>query len=482
MNLSTQTPAGSPALPFFDPMRVGQIRHSNSAAGYTEFLARKTRKDPATGLVQVPSLSDQLFPFQRDIVAWALKRGRAAIFAQTGLGKSFMELEWGRAVHAAAGGNVLLLTPLAVAAQMVREAVKFGVPAKQCASQAEVEPGITVTNYAKLHHFDLSKFVGVILDESSILKAFDGKTRTALIEKCKDVPYRLCATATPAPNDFTELGNHAEFLGVMTLHGMQATFFCHDGGDTSKWRLKGHAEQAFWQWMCSWSVLLRRPSDLGYNDGAYSLPALRQQEHIIPVAGERAVTLGQRLAARRDSIGERVAKAIELTPVDRPFVWWCNLNAESAALAADIPGAVEVRGADPEDEKERRLKAFSLGEIRVLVTKPSIAGFGMNWQHCADTGFVGLNDSFEQVYQAVRRFWRYGQLQPVTAHFIAASTEGAVLDNLRRKEADADRMASAMVAEMADLSSELVHGALRETDEYNPTLPVAVPAWLREAA
>ena len=472
--------------PFFDAGRVGHsLRRpdkADSAADYLAFLASKARRDPATGLQEIPQLADQLFPFQRDIVAWALRRGRAAIFAQTGLGKSFMELEWGRAVHTSTGGNVLLLTPLAVAAQMVREAQKFGLPAKQCATQAEVEPGVTVTNYAKLHHFDLSKFVGVILDESSILKAFDGKTRTRLIEACKDVPYRLAATATPAPNDFTELGNHAEFLGVMSLHGMQATFFCHDGGDTSVWRLKGHAEQAFWQWMCSWSVLLRRPSDLGYEDGAYALPPLEQVEHIIEVPGERAATLGQRLAARRESIGQRVARAVELTPADRPFVWWCNLNAESEQLAAAIPGAVEVRGAHDEDEKERRLKAFSAGEIRVLVTKPSIAGFGMNWQHCADTGFVGLNDSFEQVYQAVRRFWRFGQQRPVTAHFIAASTEGAVLENLRRKEADAERMGAAMVAEMADLSSELVHGALRQLDTYLPTQPVNVPRWLLEAA
>lgn len=476
--------------PFSGPARVGQAPRASDGADtaggmsdYLAFLAAKARRDPATGLRVVPELSPRLFPFQRDIVAWALRRGRAAIFAQTGLGKSFMELEWGRAVHTSTGGNVLLLTPLAVAGQMVREAAKFGLPAKQCAVQADVEPGVTVTNYAKLHHFDLSKFVGVILDESSILKAFDGKTRTMLIERCKDVPYRLCATATPAPNDFVELGNHAEFLGVMTNHGMQATFFVHDTGDThAAWRLKGHAEQAFWHWMCSWSVLLRRPSDLGYEDGAYALPPLHQVEHVIPVEGERATTLSQRLRARRDSLEVRVVKAAELTPSDRPFVWWCNLNAESEALVAAIPGAVEVRGSDDEVAKERKLNAFSAGEIRVLVTKPSIAGFGMNWQHCADTGFVGLNDSFEQVYQAVRRFWRFGQTRPVTAHFIAASTEGAVLENLRRKEADAERMADGMVAEMAELSSELVHGAGRQLDSYNPQQPMQLPRWLGEQA
>jgi hypothetical protein len=449
---------------------------------YAQFLARKLRTDPVTGIPVIPALPAALFPFQHDIVRWALKRGRAAVFAQTGLGKSFIELAWGQAVHTSTGGNVLLLTPLAVAGQMVREAAKFGLPAKQCATQADVMPGVTVTNYEKLHHFDLSTFVGVILDESSILKAFDGKTRTALIERCKDVPYRLCATATPAPNDFTELGNHAEFLGVMSVTGMQATFFCHDGGDTNVWRLKGHAEDAFWQWMCSWAVLLRRPSDLGYADGGYDLPPLQQVEHIVQVDGDAAVTLGQRLSARRDSIAVRVAKAIELTPDDRPFVWWCNLNAEADALRAAIPGAVEVRGSDKEDEKAAKLAAFSDGQVRVLISKPRICGFGMNWQHCADTGFVGLNDSFEQVYQSVRRFWRFGQAKTVTAHFIAASTEGAVLANLRRKEAEAERMGSAMVAQMADISSGLVQGAERQHDTYSPTIPVALPRWLKEAA
>jgi hypothetical protein len=448
---------------------------------YADFLAAKRRHDPPTGLTEIPELPAQLFPFQHDIVRWALRRGRAAIFANTGTGKSFMELAWGQAIHRATGGDVLLLTPLAVAAQMVREAAKFGLPAKQCAHQDEVEPGVTVTNYAKLHHFDLSKFVGVILDESSILKAFDGKTRARLTEACAQVPYRLAATATPAPNDFLELGNHAEFLGVMSLTGMQATFFVHDGGDTNKWRLKGHAEQDFWQWMCSWSVLLRKPTDLGYDDGAFDLPELIQQEHIVPVEGPAAKTLSERLKARRESIAERVAKAVALTPEEGPFVWWCNLNAESEALAAGIPGAVEVRGSDSEESKEAKLKAFSAGEIRVLITKPTICGFGMNWQHCCNTGFVGLNDSFEQVYQATRRFWRFGQDKPVTVHFVAASTEGAVLDNLRRKEADAERMGAMMVAHMADLSSEIIHGAGRETDDYAPTLPVVIPHWLCEA-
>lgn len=445
---------------------------------YLEFLKKKAVIDPPTGLTDIPELPNALFPFQHDIVTWALRRGRAAVFAQTGLGKSLMELSWADAIYRATGSNVLILTPLAVAAQMIREAEKFGLSARQCASQADVLPGVTVTNYQKLQHFDLSQFDGVVLDESSILKAFDGKTRNMLIDACKHMPYRLAATATPAPNDFMELGNHAEFLGVMSYTGMLSTFFVHDGGDTSKWRIKGHAEVEFWKWMCTWSVLLRRPSDLGYEDGAYNLPPMVQEEHIVPVDGEPARTLSERLRARRDSLSERVFLAAYMTPTDRPFVWWCNLNDESKMLADMIPGAVEVRGSDKDEIKEQRLKDFSDGKIRVLITKPKIAGFGMNWQHCADTGFVGLNDSFEQVYQAVRRFWRFGQTKPVNVTYIAASTEGAVIENLKRKEADAERMGAMMVEHMADISNEIIHGSTRNLDAYNPTIDMILPEWL----
>jgi len=457
-------------------------------ASYEQFLANKVKTDPSTGLADpLPALPAQLFPHQRDIVRWALKRGRAAIFAQTGLGKSFMELAWGSAIHTATAGNVLLLTPLAVAGQMVREAEKFGLAAKQCATQADVEPGLTVTNYEKLHHFDRTQFTAVILDESSILKAFDGKTRTMLIEWCKDIPYRLCATATPAPNDFTELGNHAEFLGVMSVTGMQATFFTHDGGDTSIWRLKGHAEEIFWEWMCSWSVLLRRPSDLGYPDDGYDLEPLHQVEHIVTVDGAPALTLGERLTARRESIGPRVDKAISIIAEEdaagrsKPWVIWCNLNTEQDTLA-EIFGdrCISIFGSLKDEEKEKRLKRWLAGEAPILLSKPRIIGFGLNLQLCADTIFVGLNDSFEQVYQAVRRFWRFGQTRPVTAHFIAASTEGAVLANLRRKEAEAERMGAAMVAQMADLSSDLVHGSTRQSEVYSPNVPMNLPDWLKE--
>lgn len=459
---------------------------------YRMFLASKAMVDPATGLKDVPALPDCLFPFQRDIVAWALRRGRAALLAGTGLGKSLMELAWGQAVCEATGGMVLLFAPPAVAHQMLREADKFGIPARLVTCQAECGPGINITNYQKMHHFEIGLFAGVILDESSILKSTDGKYRTALIEACQAVPFRLAATATPAPNDFMELGNHAEFLGVMRYTDMLATFFAHDGGSTQKWRLKGHAENEFWKWMASWSVMLRKPSDLGYVNDGYDLPPLNYHQHVVTVGhvpsidgglfATPAQTLSERIAARRDTIEARVALAASITPADRPFVWWCNLNAEAEQLAKLIPGAVNLHGGLDDDAKERILIDFTEGRITHLVTKASMAGFGMNWQHCADTGFVGLNDSWEQFYQSVRRFWRFGQTRPVNCHMIAAETEGAVVANLRRKDADAERMAAGMVRHMSDLSSAAVRGAVRDTPDYHPTIPVVLPTFLEPSA
>jgi len=460
---------------------------------YSDFLAKKRMIDPATGMNNVPDLPSFLFPHQSDIVSWALRRGRAAIFAGTGLGKTAMELTWADAVAAHTDRPVLVFAPLAVAAQHIREADKFGIPARLVREQGDVRHGVNVTNYQKIDHFDLTTFGGIVLDESSILKSTDGKYRTRLIDECASVPFRLAATATPAPNDFMELGNHAEFIGAMSYTDMLATFFTHDGGETQKWRLKGHAETEFWKWMASWAVMLRKPSDLGYPDDGYDLPPLRQVQHLVAadyapsldtglLFPMEARTMQERLGARRDTVDERVALAASITPADRPFVWWCNLNSESEALAKAIPGAVELRGSDSDDAKEQKIAGFLDGSIRVLVTKSSIAGFGLNFQHCADTGFVGLNDSFEQVFQAVRRFWRFGQTKPVTAHFIAAETEGAVVANLRRKEADAERMAAAMVMHTADFSSAEVRGATRTVPDYNPTKPMELPGFLTRAA
>jgi len=455
---------------------------------YDDFLKSKRVTDPDTGIsghINIPSI---MFPHQADITRWALRRGRAAVFAGTGLGKTLIELVWADRVASFTGKPVLIFAPLAVAPQHIREGAKFGVSVRYASSQSDVSTGVHVTNYQKIEHFDISEFGGIVLDESSILKSQTGHYRTRLIDECASVPFRLAATATPAPNDFMELGNHAEFLGVMSYTDMLATFFIHDGGETQKWRLKGHAENEFWKWMASWSVMIRKPSDLGYPDDGYDLPPLEQIQHTASVeyapsidAGTlfpvEAHTMSERLAARRDTIEERVALAASLTPYDRPFVWWCNLNDESSMLAKAIPGAVETKGSDSDDVKERKLMDFIDGKTRVLITKPSVAGFGMNFQHCADAGFVGLNDSFEQVYQAVRRFWRFGQTKPVTVHFIAAETEGAVVANLRRKEQDAERMAASMVMHMADLSSSVIRGMVRDRPDYNPTVEMKIPEW-----
>ena len=456
---------------------------------YLDFLARKRIVDPMTGMKDVGELPAIMKPHQRDITSWALKRGRAAVFAGTGLGKTLVELAWGHAVARHTGKPVLGFAPLAVSAQHIREGEKFGLKSFLAKIQDDIRNGLFITNYQKIDHFDLSQFGGVLLDESSILKSTNGHYRTRLIEECAQIPFRLAATATPAPNDFMELGNHAEFLGVMKYTDMLATFFTHDGGDTQKWRLKGHAENEFWKWMASWAVLIRKPSDLGYDDAGYDLPPLLQNQHTVGVEYAPSMETGllfpmeanslqERIAARRDTVADRVALAASLTPIDRPFVWWCNLNSESEALTKAIPGAVETKGSDTDEVKERKLTDFSEGRIRVLVTKASVAGYGMNWQHCADTGFVGLNDSFEQVYQAIRRFWRFGQTMPVNVHFIAAETEGAVVANLRRKDADAERMAAAMVSHMADMSAQNIRGMVRDRPDYAPKQPFVIPSFL----
>lgn len=454
-------------------------------SGYSAFLAAKASIDPSTGIADPGDMPACLSDFQADIVPWTLRRGRAALFAGTGLGKTLMELAWADAVAKHLNRPVIIPTPLAVAPQFLREGAKFGIEVRRARSQSDIKGACAhVTNYEKLDRFDLNDIPAMGLDESSILKAFNGKTRNMLIERARHMPFRLAATATPAPNDFMELGNHAEFLGIMTYAEMLATFFVHDGGDVQKWRLKGHAEKDFWRWVASWAVMLNKPSDLGYPDGAYALPPLRQHEVLVDVddgdhGGDllprEARTMAERLAARRSSIVARVDAAAQLAAdSDLPWVAWCNLNDESERMAAAVPGAVEVRGSMHEDQKEEILEAFAARQLRVLVTKPSICGFGMNWQHCHKTAFVGLNDSFEQLYQAIRRFWRFGQTEPVDAYLIAARTEGAVLANQKRKEADAAKMTASMIEAMSDFSSVHARAVTREIAPYSrQAVPVA---------
>lgn len=456
---------------------------------YTEFLAQKEIVHVPTGIEKPKGISKALFSFQRDITAWALKWGRASIFAGTGLGKTAMQCEWANHVEKFTRKPVLIFAPLAVSAQTVSEAQKIlGLKVSIAHKQSEVgERGVYITNYQKLSHFSPKSFGGVALDESSIIKNENGAFRTAIMEAFSATAFRLACTATPAPNDFQEIGNHAEFMGSMSMSEMLSTFFVHDGGETQKWRLKGHAEKDFWKWMASWSVCVQRPSDLGYDDAGYDLPKLHTHEHVVKSdiirEGElfafSANTMQERREARRGSIDQRVQLAADLANKSgEQWGIWCNLNDESAAITKSITGAVEVKGGDSDEHKERAMLDFAAGKIKVLVSKPSICGLGMNFQSCHNTAFVGLSDSFEQYFQAVRRFWRFGQEEEVHAHIIISESEGAVLKNIKRKQADAESMQKNLVEHMSQISKKELAGASRTKLEYSPQMTMKLPSWI----
>ena len=453
---------------------------------YAQFVAAKQAASPPTGIVvdELPSVG--LFPHQTDLTLWALRRGRCAIFADTGLGKSRIQVEWADTVCKRQGVDALILAPLAVAEQTVDEGNSIGVEVTHCRDGSDVQPGVNITNYERLHRFDPSRFGAVVLDESSCIKHQDSKTFALLLDAFRMTPFKLCATATPAPNDWTELGTHAEFLGVRSQVEMLAEFFVHDGGETQKWRLKGHAKHEFWRWVASWGALVRSPADLGHDASAYNLPPLEVFEHQVDsvvtlgnLFAVEAQTLSERRMARKESIGDRVMACAEIVNGDRqPWIVWCDLNAEADALKAAIPDAVEIRGPDDIDAKEQRLRDFIRGDIRVLLTKPSIAAWGVNMQHCARQAFVGVTDSFEAYYQAVRRSWRFGQKRPVHVHIFASEAEGAVVANLKRKEVEAKVMAEALSSETLAAVRENVLGVSRESNEYRPRQPMGLPAWL----
>lgn len=646
---------------------------------YESFVAGKLAHVPPTGIASGFHLPGSLFMHQSALTAWALRRGRAAIFADTGLGKSRMGLSWGAAVSRYTGMPVLMLAPLAVAAQTAREGAQIDVPVTVCREQADIRPGVNVTNYDRLHKFDPQAFGGVILDESSIIKHQDSKTFALLLQAFRSTPFRLAQTATPAPNDWTELGTHAEFLGICTRQEMLAEFFCHDGGDTSVWRLKGHARELFWRWVCSWGALIRRPSDLGFDGSAYELPPLHLHEHHVdyemPHNGMlfacEAQTLSERRQARRESLRERVnecaavikgewskmaafattgvaygleegicggsqaegsagpgvpgqkecakraeqgsaggvhenvlrnqsgevqahpgaasqvqrdeaqevrragrgaggcasssesmargqsaqaeGSALEAVrdwtdgvqcaagaakrevrdlralghikaehvpvggslPQDRegarpvvhelqpgarevqgrcgpvacgnrlplePWLIWCELNDEQDALERHFGSlAFSVRGSDTAEEKERAILGWLAGDRPVMISKPSIMGFGLNFQHCARMAFVGVTDSYEAYYQAVRRCWRFGQKRDVHVHIFASRAEGAVVTNLKRKEREAAEMAEALSAQTRDAVLAEVTGSTRQTNTHNAARRVIVPRFLEAA-
>ncbi len=661
------------------------------ALDYQSFLAGKSVRAEPCGFEPQRSFPLVMKPFQIDITRWACRRGRAAIFAGTGLGKTLQQLVWARAVADHTGGRVIVFAPLAVAFQTVNEAVKFGIEGvAYAACDDDVETDIVVTNYERRHLFDLSQFAGIVCDESSILKSQDSKTRAELMAAAADVPYKLCCTATPAPNDWTELGQHSEFLGVLSAKEMLAMFFVHEGSvradpNGEEWRLKRHAERDFWAWLASWAVMLRSPNDLGYDEPGYVLPPLNL--HQITVRAEwkaggdtlfpmEARTMAERLSVKRDSVAERVAcvanlaqKIWELTgardniaslnygdsqcpiestpsaaasdiepirnigrsaslnlgpqkkignicdpttpqtklrgttellnsekreispdgsdmrpienieknakrPLDqeiqtpnerpeskqisasvltntpgcspvkadaalyaeqngpisestsstsitatkaalcaasyaqtvtsdlgssktassclsgqssisqrvgvRPILVWCILNSEQDALEKAFGDrCFSVRGADAPEKKILSIKGWLRGERPVLISKPTIMGWGLNFQHCNAMVFVGLNDSFEQLFQSIRRCWRFGQTRPVDVYLIASELEGAVVANLRAKEAKYDQMANAMVEHMRGFSEAVIRGGRQSVSSYNPTIKMELPAWMR---
>lgn len=446
---------------------------------YEEFIASKRVADAPTGLTRDVDINPQLFDFQQAIVRWALRRGRAAIWADCGLGKTPMQLEWARHIP----GRVLIAAPLAVGPQTQSEGDKFRVRARYLREDDENER-IVITNYEILDRFDPKRFTGVVLDESSILKSYTGKTRTEIITKWGDRPFRLACTATPAPNDYMELGNHSEFIGAMRGSEMLSSFFINDAANVGRYRVKGHAESEFWRWLCSWAVMVKHPADIGFHAEGFTLPKLNiisrttqdtswSHEMLFPVV---AATLAERLDARRRTIRERCEAAADIiNEIDGPCIAWCNLNQESELLCKLIKGAVEVTGSQPMAEKETLLQSFSRGFTQKLVTKPTIAGFGMNWQHCCNMVFVGLSDSYEQFYQALRRCWRFGQQNPVNAYIVTADTEGAVVANIKRKEADANRLSSGMADHMADTLSGILHGKDGFVTKYRPKQQLIAP-------
>jgi hypothetical protein len=444
---------------------------------YNLFLSKK-RSTPEMFGFEPNIIPDYAFDFQRHLIEWACRKGRSAIFADCGLGKTLMQLVWAENVAAETGGRVLILTPLAVSHQTVNESAKFGIHAVR-SNAGELPSQIVVTNYERLHYFKPEDFAGVVCDESSILKNFAGSTREAITEFMAKVNYRMLCTATAAPNDFMELGTSSEALGYLKYREMLSMFFSHDGGETSKWTLKGHAAKGpFWQWLCSWARAIRNPGDLGFCARGFDLPELKIRRHIVStnkapdgfLFNMPAVGLDEQRDERRRTINERCEMAASLISSHKQSaVAWCHLNAEGDLLQKMIPGAVQVSGSDSDDRKEEVFRAFESGDIRVIVTKPTIAGFGLNWQHCHHQTFFPSH-SFEQWYQAIRRCWRFGQKNPVTVDVISSDGEADVVANLERKAAAADRLFEQIVRHM---NEQISHSTKQTT-----TNKIQIPSWL----
>lgn len=449
---------------------------------YNSFIASKAITVEAKGFkVDISELNPMLFDFQKDIVRWALAKGKAAIFADCGDGKTAMQLEWAEQIRKRTGAKVLIIAPLAVSAQTQREGQKFGIAVNICSSQSDAtNTAVNITNYEKLDKFISSEFEAIVLDESSIIKSFSGKIRNQIMGMFAMTPYKLACTATPAPNDYMELGNHSEFLGVMTRAEMLAMYFVHDGGETSKWRLKGHAQDLFWKWLSSWCVVMDDPKKLGYKCDGYDLPALNVHEIVVDAeyAENVAMTLTERREARKESLDARCYAAAELVnSSEETWLCWCDLNAEAEKLHSTIYGSVNVQGSDTAEYKSKSMLDFASGNIKCLITKPKIAGYGMNWQNCHNVIFVGLSDSFEAYYQAIRRCWQFGQKNDVNVYIVISAREGAVKENIERKQRDNEKMKEHLIELTKDITRRELTATVRISTEYKPMQSMILPLW-----
>lgn len=467
-----------------------------SLAEYHDIIERKRVAFQGDGLSNIPALNPAMFDHQIHSTEFALRKGRAALFLDTGLGKSLCALDWGRIIVEHTNKPVLMLAPLAVAQQHAREAEKFGIEAQVVRSGEEIgAKRIYITNYDRLDKFDADRFAGIILDESSVIKNFTGKTTRKLIDTFAKTQFRLACTATPAPNDHTELGNHSEFLGAMRREEMLPIWFINDTMDTGTWRIKGHARENFWSWVASWSRCVSKPSDLGFSDDGFILPELsiihheitadrginpgeekngklRGQHRLFRIPDTSATAIHQEKRLTIDDRADRVVSLLSKEPAE-PWIVWVDTDYEADAIMKRIPHAMEVRGSLKVEEKERRLVAFSEGRERIIVTKSVIGGYGLNWQHCARQCFAGISFSYENFYQSIRRSWRFGQKRPVQIHVVCADTERAIWAVVERKSGDHEAMKREMVAAMR-------RSVANETSRkiYSPNKKGALPAWL----
>jgi hypothetical protein len=441
---------------------------------YKEFLNRKRRERTASG-IEPTFLPDVLKGFQRYLCEWSIRLGRSAVFADCGLGKSLVSLVVAENFVRHTNRPALILAPLAVSRQFVKEGEKFGIKCRQT-QDGTIRKGINVTNYERLENFNPEDISCVVGDEIGCVKNADGKTKRRVADFMASVPYRLIGSATPAPNDHMELGNSSEVLGVMPYRNVLAQFFTNQGDDTQQWVLKGHARTRFWQWMATWARAVAHPRDLGYDDAGYDLPELSIHYELIPSGKSYGLTpyvartLDEQREERMRTLKQRCRRVAEIIPKDRPAIIWCHYNSESSLLAKLIPDAVEVRGSDKVEVKEKRLMGFSDGSIRVLISKPKIAGFGLNWQHCSDVVYFPSH-SHEQYYQAIRRCWRFGQARKVNCNIVAVDSERAVIDNMLRKERQSIELYHEVVRHM--------NAVLRDERIYRTMdLEVKVPSWL----